>query len=426
MRIRSVLQLSTWVLASVASFAPPAFGKTKITIACGANGIERQLCVTAAETWANKTGNEVQIFSTPNESNERLSLYQQLLGAKSKDVDVFQIDTIWPGLLASHFIDVGTMLTPEEEAAHFPQLIANNTVDGKLVAVPWFTDAGVLYYRSDLLKKHGFKAAPATWEELGKIAETIQTKERAAGNSDLWGYVFQGKPYEGLTCNAIEWLASFTGVPVVNSAGQVQIATPEAARALTLWSGWIGTIAPQGVLSYAEEDARGVFQSGKAVFMRNWPYAWALLNSNDSPVKGKVAMASLPAGTSGRAATLGGWGLAISKYSANPDVAADLVKFLTSAEQQRVRALEGSFNPTLTALYDDATLLKKNPHLKELKPVFLSAVARPAQTTKNKYNRLSSDVWNTVYEVLSKGGDPMPRLKALESRVASYSNGNRW
>lgn len=426
MRIRSVTWLSTFVFVCFSSLAPLAFGKAKLTIACGANGIERQLCVTATEQWAKKTGNDVQIFSTPNESNERLSLYQQLLGAKSKDVDVFQIDSIWPGLLSPHFIDLSTKLTAEEKAAHLPQLVENNTVDGKLVAVPWFGDAGVLYYRKDLLKKYGINAAPTTWEELGTTAETIQKKERAGGQSELWGYVFQGKPYEGLTCNAVEWFASFAGAPIVDSTGKVQVATPEAAKALALWAGWIGTISPRGVLSYAEEDARGVFQSGKAVFMRNWPYAWALLNSSDSPVKGKVAMAPLPAGTSGRAATLGGWGLAVSKYSANADLAVDLVKFLTSAEQQKVRSLEGAFNPTLTALYDDPALLKKNPHLRELKPVFLSAVSRPARTTKNKYNRLSSDVWTTVYECLSKGGDPMPRLKALDSRVASYSNGNRW
>lgn len=419
MRFRSVL------LAVFCSFAPLAFAKAKLTVACGANGIERQLCVQATEAWAKKTGNEVHIFSTPNESNERLSLYQQLLAAKSKDVDVFQIDTIWPGLLAVNFLDLSSKLTPEEKAAYLPQLLENNTVDGKLVALPWFTDAGVLYYRKDLLAKYKLPP-PQTWEELGKTAATIQQKENKKRKEKLWGYVFQGKPYEGLTCNAVEWFASYSGVPVVDAAGKLQVATPQAAQALTLWHSWIGGVSPDGVLGYAEEDARGVFQSGNAVFMRNWPYAWALLNSPDSPVKGKVAIAPLPAGPSGRAATLGGWGLAVSKYSAHPDLAVDLAKFLVSAEQQKIRSLEGAFNPTLTALYDDPVLLKKNPHLKDLKAVFLSAVARPARTTKKKYNKFSADLWSSVYEVLSKGGDPMEKLKALESRVASYSNGNRW
>ena len=426
MRFRSVSRLISFFCAFFV-WVPGAFGadKAKLTIACGSNGIERRLCVTAAEGWAKKKGVDVHIFSTPNESNERLSLYQQLLAAKSQDVDVFQIDSIWPGLLASHFSDLSSKLTSEEKAAHLSQLVENNTVDNKLVAVPWFGDAGVLYYRKDLLKKYGFEA-PKTWEELGTIAVKVQEKERAAGQKDLWGYVFQGKPYEGLTCNAIEWFASYSGSPAVDTNGKVQVATPEVAKALTLWSGWIGKISPSGVLSYAEEDARGVFQSGKAVFMRNWPYAWALLNSADGPVKGKVAIAPLPAGANSRAATLGGWSLAVSKYSPQQELAIELVKYLTSAEQQKIRSIEGSFNPTLTALYDDPELLKKNPHLKDLKPVFLSAVSRPARTTKNKYNRFSSDVWNTVYEVLSKGGDPMPRLKELEVRVAKYSNSNHW
>src|SRR5690606_23765474 len=134
---------------------------------------------------------------------------------------------------------------------------------------------------------------------------------------------------------------------------------------------------PEGVLSYSEEESRGVFQSGKAVFMRNWPYAWALLNSPDSPVNGKVGMMPLPKGTGAgarTASTLGGWSLAVSKYSRFPKEAIALASFLTGAEQQKMRAIKGSFNPTRPALYEDPEVLKANPHLKELKAVFMGAV----------------------------------------------------
>lgn len=404
--------------------------KSKLTISCGSNGIERDLCVEGANTWSKKSGVQVEILSTPNDSNDRLALYQQLLSAHSADVDLYQIDVVWPGLLSNHLVDFKTALTPAEIAEHVPGTIQSNTVNDKLVALPWFMDSGVLYYRADLLKKHGQKV-PTTWEDLGKVANAILTKEHSAGNKDLWGYVFQGRAYEGLTCNALEWVSSFGGGTIVEPSGKVTINNPNAVKALTLVSSWIGksgSLSPEGVLSYSEEEARGVFQSGKAIFMRNWPYAWALLNSKDSAVGGKVAMAALPSGGSNtaKAATLGGWGLAVSKYSRSPKEAVELAKYLTGPEQQKIRAVRGSMNPTRVALYEDAEVLKSNPHLKQLKAVFMTAVPRPAGPTKNKYNRLSADFWNSVHGILSKTESAESGLKRLEERIAKYSNQNRW
>lgn len=414
--------LALVVFASAALAAPK-----KITISCGSNGIERQICIQGTEAWSKKTGIPVEIFSTPNDSNDRLALYQQLLGAKSKDIDVFQIDVIWPGILAPHLLDLTPYVSQEERSQHLAALVKNDTVNGKLVAVPWFTDGGVLYYRKDLLKKHGLKV-PGTWQEMGAAMKTILDKERAAGNQELQGYVFQGRAYEGLTCNGLEWIASYGGGTLVEDDGRFSANNPKAAEALTLVSSWIGTLAPRGVLSYSEEEARGVFQAGKAIFMRNWPYAWALLTSPDSPMKDTVGMAPLPkGGADGKhVATLGGWGLAVSAYTQSAKEAAELVKYLTGPEQQKFRSLQASFNPTLVKLYDDPELLKKNPHLKELKSVFVSAVPRPAYQTHAKYNRLSSDFWNAVHESLSGRTPAAESLKKLEGRVASYANGGKW
>lgn len=407
--------------------AGPAQAAPKLTISCGSNGLERQICQSGIQEWSKKSGVPVEVFSTPNDSNDRLALYQQLLGAKSSDIDVYQIDVVWPGILARHSSDLTPYFDKKELAAHIPGALKNNQVDGKLVAIPWFTDGGVLYYRADLLKKYGH-SAPKTWEDLGRIAKEIVEKEKAAGNADLSGFVYQGRAYEGLTCNALEWVASYGGGTVVGADGKVSVNNPKAIKAVDLLASWTGNVVPRGVLSYSEEEARGVFQSGKAVFMRNWPYAWALLNSKDSPVSGKVAMATLPSGEpkGPKASTLGGWSLAVSAYSKYPKEAADLVKYLTSAAEQKRRAIEGSFNPTRTALYDDAEILKKNPHLKELKAVFLSAVPRPAGVTGAKYNRLSADFWNAVHSALSQSEKASESLKKLEDRVASYSNNGKW
>ena len=235
------------------------------------------------------------MISTPNSATERLALYQQLLAAKSPDIDVFQIDVVWPAILANHFIDLTGKIPAEEVAQHFKAIVENNTVGGKLVAMPWFTDAGMLFYRKDLLEAAG-KQPPETWQELAATAKELQDQARAGGNDRMWGYVYQGKAYEGLTCNALEWVDSFGGGQIVDADGKITINNPEAAEALTWAASTVGTIAPEGVLNYSEEEARGVFQSGNAIFMRNWPYAWALGQAPDSPIKDKVGVSALPAG----------------------------------------------------------------------------------------------------------------------------------
>lgn len=414
---------------SVGIFLLPGVAATaaELTISCGSNGLERQICQSGIDAWSKKTGVPVKVFSSPNDSNDRLALYQQLLGAKSADIDIYQIDVVWPGILAKHLVNFETHLGAKEVSEHIKGAIANNRVDKRLVALPWFTDGGVLYYRSDLLKKYGL-AVPATWEELGTVAKAIMDKERTSGTADMWGYVYQGRAYEGLTCNALEWVSSFGGGSIVEPDGKVSINNPKALKALELLASWTGSIVPPGALSYSEEEARGAFQTGKAVFMRNWPYAWALLNSDGSAVKGKVGMAPLPSGEKKgpRAATLGGWSLAVSAYSKAPKEAVDLVRYLTSAEEQKRRAIEGSFNPTRFALYDDKEVLAKNPHLKDLKAVFLNAVPRPAGKTGAKYNRVSADFWNAVHQTISGTEKAGPSLKKLEEKLAGYSNGGNW
>lgn len=398
-----------------------------LSISCGAVGRELQLCREGVEAWSRQSGHTVNIVSTPNSATERLALYQQILAAGSSDIDVFQVDVVWPGILANHLVDLSGHVEKDALAQHFPAIVANNTVRGALVAMPWFTDAGVLYYRRDLLDKHG-KAPPTTWAELTATARQIQQAERAAGNGRMHGFVFQAKAYEGLTCNALEWIDSFGGGTIVAGDGKVTVNNRRAAAALTQAAGWVGKIAPEGVLNYDEEQSRGVFQSGNAVFMRNWPYAWALANADDSAVKGKVGVVALPRGGEGdkRTGVLGGWQLAVSKYSANPAIAADLVRHLTSAAEQKRRAIAGAYNPTIPALYDDADVLAAVPFFGQLSETFANAVARPSRVTGIKYNRVSAEFYATVHEVLSGRSKAEPALARLERKLKRLSGGGRW
>lgn len=423
-RFHAALLAAGSVIALTA--AAQAQGVT-ISISCGAVGPELQVCTEGAEAWAAETGNTVEIVSTPNSSTERLALYQQILNAQVGDIDVLQIDVVWPGILGGHFVNLAEHFDQETIGQHFEALIENNTVDGSLVAMPWFTDAGLLYYRTDLLEKYGLQP-PTTWAELTESAATIQEGEREAGNDQFWGFVWQGRAYEGLTCNALEWIYSSGGGTIVAEDGEITINNPQAVQAVDLAASWIGEISPQGVLNYAEEESRGVFQSGDAAFLRNWPYVWSAANSDDSPIKGKVGVTALPVGGEDgqHTGTLGGWGLAVSRYSENVEQAVDLVRYLTSHEEQKRRAIVGSYNPTIGELYQDQEVLEANPFMGDLYDIFVNAVARPASVTGEQYNEASSAFWNAVHATLSGNGDAATNLENLERDLIRMSRGGRW
>jgi trehalose/maltose transport system substrate-binding protein len=369
-----------------------------------------------AEEWAQKTGNKLEYISRPNDASATLQLFQQYWAAKSPDVDVFMVDVIWQGICGPHAIDLKKYYKDDEIKAFFPRIIQNNTVNGKLVSIPWFTDAGLLYYRTDLLEKYGYKEPPKTWEELAEMAKKIQDGERKAGKPDFQGFVFQGKASESVTCNAIEWVYSFGGGTIVEHDKKVTIDNPKAIKALDTAKSWVGTISPPGVTTYGEEEARNIWQAGNAAFMRNWPYAYALGQDPKSPISGKFDVTVLPkGGADGKnAACLGGWQLMVSAYSKAPDAAVDLVHYLTTSEIQKKHAVDISLLPTLPALYSDPEVLAKNPFYKNLLPVLQNAVARPSTVTGADYNQLSTAFFQNVNKVLTGGTTAKDAVVAVE------------
>lgn len=404
--------------------APAPDGSTEVTISCGSVGQDYESCKAGVEAWQKKSGRMAKLVATPTSSTEALALYQQLLAAGASDIDVIRIDVVWPGILGSFLLDLKSY-TKGVEKDHFESMVANNTVDGHLVAIPWQADAGLLYYRKDLLEKYK-EAVPATWDQLGKTAKKIQNAERKAGQKDLWGFVFQGKAYEGLTCNALEWVASYGGGHIVEADGKVSIDNPQAVAALTTAASWVGEISPPGVVSYEEEESRGLFQAGNAVFLRQWAYVWALFQGADSPVKDKVGVTSLPKAEGGRgAATFGGWGLGVSKFSKHPELAADLVLYLTGAEEQKRRAIAYSVQPTIPSVYEDKELLAKNPFFANLVENFKNAVPRPS-VTGSKYNQVSSAFWNAVHATLTKDKPAKDSLADLKSNLERLGKGGKW
>lgn len=401
MRILAPGRLAT--LSMVTVLASPLVQAEGVTInfTCG-DGSNANPCLAAAQAWAKHTGNHVNLVSMPTSSTEQLSLYQQLLGAKSSDLDVIMVDSTWPGILGAHLKDLHQLLPGDITSGQFKAAIANSTVDGELKAMPLFVDASLLYYRKDLLDKYQ-RPVPRTWDEMTATARYIQQHERAAGHRGMWGYVFQGKSYEGLACNVLEWVASEGGGAFVDDHGHVQVDTPAVRDALARAQDWVGTIAPTGVLSYEEETSRGVFQSGNAVFMRNWPYAWAIAEKPDSALRGKIGVSALPAGASGEhVSTLGGWSFSVSRYSRHPHEAASLVAWLTSQQQQKQRAINDAFLPSYTALYSDPDVLKASPFIARIEGAVERAVPRPASMLGTLYPRYSNAVFDRTHRVLNK------------------------
>ncbi len=415
---------SSAVLALASALATPVMAE-EIFYVSGAVGNAVENFKTLVKPWEEATGNTVTLVPMPASTSDQFGQYRLWLAAGATDIDLYQTDVIWAPQLADHFVDLSEAakdLAPQ----HFPSIIQSQTVNGKLVALPIFTDAPALYYRKDLLDKYGV-AVPTTWDELTAAAQKIQDGERAAGNADFWGYVWQGNAYEGLTCNALEWIKSFGGGQIVEPDGTISVNNPNAVKALETAKGWVGTISPEGVLAYQEEEARGLWQTGNAAFMRNWPYAYGLGNGDDSAVKGKFAVATLPKGTADdtSAATLGGWNVAVSKYSKHQDIAISLALYLAGPEAQKQRAIAETNLPTIVALYDDADIAAAAPIIPQWKEVFLNAVPRPSAPTLGKYNEVSSKFWSAVHETLSGNGSAADNLEVLESDLTELK-GSAW
>jgi trehalose/maltose transport system substrate-binding protein len=418
--------MRTTAMAVVATLSSMSFvSAAEITVVSGAVGNAVENFAALVAPWEAETGNTVTLVPMPASTSDQFGQYRLWLAAGNGDIDLYQTDVIWAPQLAEHFVDL-TAAAAELAPTHFPSIIESQTVNGKLVALPIFTDAPALYYRTDLLEKYSMPV-PTTWEELTATAQVIQDGERAAGNPDMWGFVWQGNAYEGLTCNALEWVKSFGGGQIVEPDGSISINNPQAIAALELVQTWVGTISPDGVLAYQEEEARGVWQTGNAVFMRNWPYAYGLGNGDDSAVKGLFEAVPLPTGGGNdtSAATLGGWNIAVSKYGDNQEAAISLALYLAGPEAQKQRAINESNLPTIVALYDDADIAAAQPIIPRWKDVFLQAVPRPSAPTLGNYNEVSSLFWSAVHETLSGNGTAAENLELLEADLTDLK-GDSW
>ncbi len=365
-----------------------------------------------ASRFSKMTGIKVKVVPHPTASDASYAQLVRAFSAKSSSIDVAMIDVIWPGALAPFLVDLKPKLGAQAKL-HAAGIVANDTVGGKLVAMPWFGDFGILYYRTDLLQKYGYTDPPTSWTALFAMAKKIQDGEQQS-DPNFYGFVFQGNAYEGLTCDALEWLAS-SGAGSFIDNGKVTINKPKAAAVLDSFREQIGKITPRGVTTYQEGEAHTAFVSGEAAFMRNWPYAYSIgADPKQSKIVGKFSVTVLPHGAGGHSVgTVGGWQLAVSKYSKHQDAAIEFVRYMTSPAVEKFDAITNTNVPTIPSVAKDPAVVKVNPYLKpEIASV--ARVTRPANSLKTHYNEGSKDIYQGINQILN--GTPassvLPRIQS--------------
>lgn len=389
------------------------YGGQKITFVGDSVGDGHKRDLALAKRFSRDTGIKVSVVPHPAASDQSYSQLVRAFSQKSSSIDVAMIDVVWPGAFAPYLVDLKPKLGKQAKL-HVQGIIQNNTIGGRLVAMPWFGDYGILYYRTDLLKKYGYSGPPKTWADLFKMAKKIQDGEQKT-NSNFTGFVFQGNSYEGLTCNALEWVASAGGGHFIDN-GKATINNSKAATILDAMRNQVGKTTPRGVTSYQEDQTEHTFDSGDAAFARNWPYQYGIGAGATSKVKGKFSVAVLPHGAKGDSVgTVGGWQLAVSKFSKRKAAAIEFVRYMTSPAVEKFDALTNSNVPTIVSVAKDKAVRAKNPYLK---PAIASVprVTRPAKYFKTRYNEASKVIYQGINQILN-GTPAKSVLPSMQSKL---------
>ena len=351
----------------------------------------------------------------PSSTDQQHQIYAINLEGGSGGIDVLAMDVIWIAEFgrAGWIHPLDDLVTSELRADIFPNAIQAATYRGHVWAVPWYLDAGVLYYRKDLLEKYR-RVPPSTWHELVETARLVLDGER---NPRLQGFIWQGRQYEGLVCNVLEFIWGNGGEILGPDGWSPGPATSATVEALAFMRDLIRLyrVSPGFVTTADEEVSRHLFGNGQAIFTRNWPYAWTIFEREGSPVRGKVGVRALPIFDGHRpSSTLGGWHLGIARESRHPEEAWRFIEFLTSAEAQKTMALRAGLHPARRALYEDPDLLAAQPHLPELGPIL--AAARPRPVTPF-YPMVSQVLQSEFSAVLAGLRDPETALRSAHLQI---------
>lgn len=395
-------------LSSSCGDAGEAGGPTVVTFSGSAVGAEAEALQGQLDAFTEANPEiRVEIRPTPDDADQRHQLYVQWLNARTPDPDILQLDVIW----TAEFAAAGWILPLDRfqppTAAFFPATIRADTWRDTLYALPWFVDVGMLYWRTDLLEE-----APATWGALVEAAGGAMTDDVP------YGFVWQGARYEGLVVSFLEHLHAFGG-RVLDDRGRVVLDSQTAVEALTFMRDAIyrHRVVPRETLTWREEQTRFAFQNGQAVLMRNWPYAYPLMEDTaESRVAGRFGVARLPSGPGGgRATILGGAQLAVNAHSDVPEAAWRVVAFLARPEQMLERARRTGQYPARRDVYERAELADALPvDPARARRIIEDAVPRPVSPV---YTQLSSILQIWLHRALTRQEEPGPALSRAADQI---------
>jgi multiple sugar transport system substrate-binding protein len=341
---------------------------------------------------------KAKLIELPTSADEQRTQLIQRLRAESAECDVLGMDVIWTAeFAAQNWLSDVSALVEDRQDEFIASTLDSAEYEGKHWAVPFNTNAGFLYYRTDKLD-----SAPTTWEEVAQQSE---------GEG---GLVYQGAQYEGLTVNFLERLYSAGGTVLSDDGETVELNSPEAVQVLTQMKESVDQgIVPKANSTYMEEESRRAFESGRPAAMRNWPYAYAL--GQDSDIAGDFEVSPLPASEGGEpAGVLGGYNLGISAFSENPEAAVEFVNFITNTDSQVTMATKASLPPVLSAVYDDPKVQKAMPFAEELRTAVEQAQPRPVSPV---YTQISEAIYENVYNAIYGNETPEAALEKASSGV---------
>lgn len=351
----------------------------------------------------------VRLIELPEDADSQRTQMVQNAQTKSDAYTVLNLDVVWTSEFAANRWIAQLPQSQFDMSKFLPPTVQTATYFNHMYAVPWKTDAGLLYYRKDLLKKAGISAPPKTWTEMQSDCQKV--------GKGVNCYAGQFDKYEGLTCNVSEAIDSAGGQIIDDKTGKPNVNTPQAQQGLDfLVKGFKDGMIPKEAITYQEEPARRAFEKGNLLFLRQWPYQWALSNKKGSKVAGKFDVAPLPGLNGPGSPTLGGHDLAISQFAKNKATALDFIKYLTSEDTEKKNLLASSEAPTLASLYGDPELLQKFPYLPTLKASLLNAKPRPKAV---RYGDVTAAIQEAAYSALTGKQTSAQALASLQSKLGT-------
>jgi multiple sugar transport system substrate-binding protein len=358
---------------------------------------------------------QVEYREMPADTGQYFDRLRTEFQAGASEIDVIGGDVIWPAQFAAQgwILDISDRFPEGERNQFLDAPIEALTYEGRIYGIPWHSDAGMLYYRQDLLEESGFSEPPQSWEELKEMADKVRQ------DSDVpRGFLFQGAEYEGGVCNALEYIWTHGGD--VLDGERVIIDSPESIAGLETYRSMMADdVAPQAVANYKEQETQQIFLNGEAIFCRYWPSLYAAIGDPEESriEEGQVGVAPLPVSQGGESvSTLGGWTMLINAATNKQDEAWEFVQFMTNRENLKMRAIEGGYLPPRTELYDDQEVLEEVPIAELGREALENTRPRPVSPY---YSDLSLEMARHFNRSLKGDTSPEEAIKTLQRELSS-------